>query len=70
MPLDKTTQVSLGLNHGLPTWYKRAHPGRLHPEFQAVGPSLAQPRTSEQQEVMDQCLHVVFRRYTGSGEIL
>jgi hypothetical protein len=23
MPLDKATQVALGLNHGLPAWYKR-----------------------------------------------
>jgi hypothetical protein len=25
MPLDKETQMSLGLNHGLPNWYRRAY---------------------------------------------
>lgn len=30
MPTDKVTQLSLGLNHGLPSWYKRAHAPNLH----------------------------------------
>ncbi|KAF8864919.1 hypothetical protein BDZ45DRAFT_668849 [Acephala macrosclerotiorum] len=25
MPTDKATQLSLGLNHGLPNWYRRAY---------------------------------------------
>ncbi|RAL65402.1 hypothetical protein DID88_000970 [Monilinia fructigena] len=25
MPMDKSTQVSLGLNHGVPNWYRRQH---------------------------------------------
>lgn len=25
MPLDRETQLSLGLNHGVPAWYRRAH---------------------------------------------
>ncbi|KAB8300951.1 hypothetical protein EYC80_002875 [Monilinia laxa] len=25
MPMDKATQVSLGLNHGVPNWYRRQH---------------------------------------------
>jgi hypothetical protein len=25
MPTDKATQMSLGLNHGFPTWYRRAN---------------------------------------------
>jgi len=25
MPLDKATQMSLGLNHGIPKWYKLKH---------------------------------------------
>ena len=25
MPLDRETQLSVGLNHGLPVWFKRAH---------------------------------------------
>lgn len=24
MPMDKATQISLGLNHGIPNWYRRA----------------------------------------------
>lgn len=34
MPLDKATQLSLGLNHGLPTWYKRAQTVQIRPEPQ------------------------------------
>jgi hypothetical protein len=26
MPTDKATQMSLGLNHGFPSWYRRAYP--------------------------------------------
>jgi hypothetical protein len=25
MPTDKATQLSLGLSHGFPNWYRRAH---------------------------------------------
>jgi hypothetical protein len=31
MPLDKATQTSLGLFHGLPEWYKRAQAVELAP---------------------------------------
>jgi len=29
MPTDKATQLSLGLNHGIPNWYKRAQAAQL-----------------------------------------
>lgn len=32
MPTDKTTQLSLGLNHGFPNWYRRAFAVQMHPE--------------------------------------
>ncbi|KAE8445336.1 hypothetical protein EG329_013574 [Mollisiaceae sp. DMI_Dod_QoI] len=32
MPTDKATQLSLGLNHGLPNWYRRAYAVNLNPE--------------------------------------
>src|SRR3954447_25870350 len=32
MPMDKATQMTLGLNHGLPIWYKRANGVQLRPE--------------------------------------
>lgn len=44
--MDKATQLSLGLNHGLPTWYKRAHAIQLRPEPQASPPSPTQTRTA------------------------
>src|SRR4051794_26409315 len=34
MPMDKATQMSLGLNHGLPIWYKRANGVQLRTEPQ------------------------------------
>jgi hypothetical protein len=36
MPLDKATQLSLGLNHGLPVWYKRAQAVQVRPEPQST----------------------------------
>lgn len=42
MPMDKATQMSLGLNHGLPAWYKRAHSVQLRPEGQGSPPQGAQ----------------------------
>jgi hypothetical protein len=30
MPMDKETQMSLGLNHGLPNWYRRAYAVNVH----------------------------------------
>jgi hypothetical protein len=41
MPMDKATQLSLGLNHGLPLWYKRAHAVQMRAEPQqlAIPPS-------------------------------
>lgn len=32
MPMDKVTQMGLGLNHGLPNWYRRAYAINLNPE--------------------------------------
>jgi hypothetical protein len=40
MPMDKVTQVSLGLNHGVPNWYRRAYGVSLHP---ATPPVTAAP---------------------------
>lgn len=34
MPMDKITQLSLGLNHGIPTWYKRAQAVQIRPDVQ------------------------------------
>lgn len=34
MPMDKATQLSLGLNHGIPTWYKRAQAVQIRPDAQ------------------------------------
>ncbi|KAG9238100.1 hypothetical protein BJ875DRAFT_437785 [Amylocarpus encephaloides] len=45
MPTDKETQVSLGLNHGFPGWYRRAHaptlisPPRLNIEITSTAGS-------------------------------
>ena len=36
--MDKATQMTLGLNHGLPAWYKRAHGCAIRPEGQAGSP--------------------------------
>ncbi|CAG8983228.1 hypothetical protein HYALB_00004056 [Hymenoscyphus albidus] len=38
MPTDKATQMSLGLNHGLPSWYRRAY---------SVGNAIGSPGPSE-----------------------
>lgn len=32
MPMDKATQMTLGLNHGLPNWYRRAYAVNLNQE--------------------------------------
>lgn len=39
MPMDKATQLSLGLNHGLPAWYKRAQAVQIRPETQSADTS-------------------------------
>lgn len=39
MPSDKATQMSLGLNHGYPSWYRRAF---------TVGTNLSSPTTERQ----------------------
>ncbi|TEY37386.1 hypothetical protein BOTCAL_0522g00030 [Botryotinia calthae] len=33
MPMDKATQVSLGLNHGVPNWYRRQHGLSVSPQI-------------------------------------
>lgn len=38
MPMDKATQMSLGLNHGIPNWYKRANNVQLRIEPQPTTP--------------------------------
>lgn len=45
MPTDKATQLSLGLNHGLPNWYRRAYGVNLHnsPTSHPVGEGLVSP---------------------------
>lgn len=37
MPMDKATQVSLGLNHGVPNWYRRQHGLSVSPQSGANG---------------------------------
>lgn len=37
MPMDKATQLSLGLNHGFPNWYKRQHGMQMNQQAQAQG---------------------------------
>ncbi|PVH85369.1 hypothetical protein DL98DRAFT_568540 [Cadophora sp. DSE1049] len=32
MPFDRATQLTLGLNHGIPNWYRRAYSLTMHPE--------------------------------------
>ena len=32
MPFDRATQLTLGLNHGIPHWYRRAYSLTVHPE--------------------------------------
>jgi hypothetical protein len=50
MPTDKATQMSLGLNHGVPNWYRRAYavppfsPGSQAPA--ALAPSIPSPPTN------------------------
>jgi hypothetical protein len=46
MPTDKLTQLSLGLNHGLPTWYKRAQAVQIRPESQSSDSAASSIRTS------------------------
>lgn len=43
MPMDKVTQMGLGLNHGLPNWYRRAYAINLH-EPTAPVPIASPPR--------------------------
>lgn len=43
MPTDKATQMSLGLNHGLPAWYKRAHGVQLREPVRESQKSLLAP---------------------------
>lgn len=31
MPMDRETQLTLGLNHGLPNWYRRAYAVNVQP---------------------------------------
>lgn len=46
MPMDKATQLSLGLNHGLPSWYKRAQSVQIRPESQSSDSASSSTRTS------------------------
>lgn len=46
MPMDKATQLSLGLNHGLPTWYKRAQAVQIRPDSQLTDTAQSSVRTS------------------------
>lgn len=46
MPMDKATQLSLGLNHGLPAWYKRAQAVQIRPESQSSDSATTSIRTS------------------------
>ena len=45
MPTDKATQVSLGLNHGLPTWYRRAQMVDIRPSppVNPIPPTVSNP---------------------------
>ena len=55
MPMDKATQVSLGLSHGVPSWYRRQHGLSLSPPSATTGksesigttPTSATSRTSQ-----------------------
>jgi hypothetical protein len=42
MPMDRDTQQSLGLNHGLPNWYRRAYNVNVQPPAPAAA-ALAGP---------------------------
>lgn len=42
MPMDKATQMTLGLNHGLPNWYRRAYAVNFTTES-ASPPSVSSP---------------------------
>jgi hypothetical protein len=46
MPMDKATQLALGLNHGLPTWYKRAQAVQMRPETQSMDAVPSSVRTT------------------------
>lgn len=46
MPMDKATQLSLGLNHGLPAWYKRAQAIQIRPESQSSDSATSSIRTA------------------------
>jgi hypothetical protein len=45
MPMDKATQISLGLNHGIPTWYRRSQivELRLSPPVNLSPPASSNP---------------------------
>jgi hypothetical protein len=49
MPMDKATQLSLGLNHGLPNWYRRAYGVTMtpvspqSPPAQMISPAITSP---------------------------
>ncbi|TAQ90190.1 hypothetical protein B7494_g1452 [Chlorociboria aeruginascens] len=46
MPMDKATQLSLGLTHGIPGWYRRLHAVQLRPEGPISPPAITNPRTN------------------------
>jgi len=49
MPMDKATQLSLGLNHGIPNWYRRAYgvPSNS-PDATPALPSTSSPNNNNQ----------------------
>ncbi|KAK0108365.1 hypothetical protein ONS95_003177 [Cadophora gregata] len=60
MPFDRATQLTLGLNHGIPNWYRRAHSNNMLPE----GPP---PRSTTSPESSGKRLEAPWRRLEGSS---
>ncbi|KAH6713073.1 hypothetical protein BKA61DRAFT_483753 [Leptodontidium sp. MPI-SDFR-AT-0119] len=50
MPLDKATQLTLGLNHGIPSWYRRAYAITLRPSSPPMPPMFSPPSNGSRTE--------------------
>ncbi|KAG4443487.1 hypothetical protein IFR05_001057 [Cadophora sp. M221] len=50
MPLDRATQLTLGLNHGIPSWYRRAYAITLRPSSPPMPPVFSSPNNGRRTE--------------------
>ncbi|KAH7350883.1 hypothetical protein BKA65DRAFT_476239 [Rhexocercosporidium sp. MPI-PUGE-AT-0058] len=50
MPLDRATQLTLGLNHGIPSWYRRSYALTLRPSSPPMPPMYSPPSSGKRTE--------------------